>query len=103
MIATIRTMTATKPCRCSDCAANPTAEQAAWAAWVETVFWPVAMCLKHGAQFFPDLVGMPEYRGLFEDRSHKPGDLMHAMREQIWVEYDIPAKHKLLWPERSKP
>lgn len=89
----------TNSCQCKDCKKNPTEEQAKWAAWVETVFWPVSGCLKHGGFLFGDLTKMSQYSDLYMKRSHKfGGDDLHGMREQIWVEYNIPAKHEKLWP-----
>lgn len=90
-------------CLCRDCLDNPTKQQADWAFWIESVFWPVSGCLKHGGFLFPDLTKMNEYGDLYMERSHKiGGDELHCMREQIWMEYNIPAKYEKLWPTPKK-
>jgi hypothetical protein len=71
--------------------------------WVEAVFWHVAVCLKHGGFLFPRLLRLDDklYNRLYRYRSGR-FDELHCVREQIWVEFNIPQKLKKLWPTSSK-
>lgn len=90
------------PCQCKDCKKNPTFAQERWAEWIEYVFWSVSGCLKHGGFLVPELTELEEYSDLYLERTHKiGGDDLHAMREQIFVEYNIPAMHEKLWPTQK--
>lgn len=90
-------------CQCKDCKKNQTEEQSLWAAWNEVIFWPVSGCLKHGGFLFSELTEMKQYSDLYMERSHKiGGDELHCIREQIWIEYNIPANHEKLWPRPKK-
>jgi hypothetical protein len=93
-------------CKCKDCLANPTKEQEMWYGWIETVFWNCSGPVKHGGWLWPDLCSIGEadgnyglYFDLAMKRTHKiGGDELHCIREQIYIDYDIPAAYKRLWP-----
>lgn len=70
-----------------------------WIAWTEDVFWAVSPVLKHGGSLVPDLTRLQEFHDLWSTRNGiVGGDDLHCMREQIYVEYDIPTLFAKLWP-----
>lgn len=76
-----------------------------WKKWIEIVFWPISGCLKHGLHLLPELHNL-DYElldALTYERSHSiGGDDLHAIREQIWFEFDIPSIYEKLWPTIPK-